>query len=362
MKVVKTARGLFLAMAVLGLAASASAQDPGISNNSETPGSVLVFHKFVRGSVDIEGVLHPKTEIQIGVTCPAGVLCQEGQRVKLVAHWVCPGSQSPRSKYICRETDFIMQTTVGATVTINPDNNPPATGFFNSSAPPQGGVRVAPCQKGYLIVWVVDQFDRRVKYDGLVGTAILRPSADAADAYNATPIQAAAGLLHGDFTDVDGQGDLDFDGTEYKAVTGAVSGTVRFDNATTAPLAHTYVTFLTLDVFSNRPNAPTFVDFIFFNQFEVPTSTFVEFICWGEFSLSKIDENLSSALQGGRNGLLVSGPAEKVDIFGIGATEGSVTLLGIVETKEKGAANGVVRSYGYSLNNDGFPVPTVFVP
>jgi hypothetical protein len=283
--------------------------------------------------------------------------------VTLVAHWVCPGSQSPRSKYICKETGFIMQTTVAATLTLNPDNNPPAVGFFDSSAPPQGGVRVAPCDKGYLVVWVVNQFDERIKFDGLVGTATLRPSARAVDAYNAIPIQAVSTLAHAALTDVDGQNDLDFDGvTEYKAVTGALTGTVRYDS--TAPdRASTHITFVTLDVFSNRPNAPTFVDLVFYNQFEVPTSTFVAFICFGEFRLSKIDENLSQALQGSRKGLFETGPAEKVDIFGIGASAGPVTLLGIVETKEKGAADvAAARSYSYSLHNDGIPVLTVFVP
>jgi len=361
-------------MLAFGLVASAGAQDPGTLqlNDSEAPGSVLVFPKFVRGSFDIDGILHPKTEIEVGVTCPRGELCFEGQRVKLMAHWVCPGSQSSRSKFICKETDFVIQTTVAATVTFNPDNNPPAVGFFNSTAPPQGGIRVAPCQKGYLVVWVIDQFDRPIKWDGLVGTATLRPSATAVDAYNAIPIQAVSTLAHAALTDVDGQGDLDFDGvTEYKAVTGAVTATVRYDSDAAAPAppapgriaVNTHVTFLTLDVFSNRPNAPTFVDLVFYNQFEVPTSTFVEFICWGEFLLSKIDENLSQGIQGTRKGLFESGPAEKVDIFGIGASEGPVTLLGIVETKERNAADTEnARSFSYSLNNDGIPVPTVFVP
>jgi hypothetical protein len=285
---------------------------------------------------------------------------------------VCPGSQKTSSKFICKETDFVMQTTVAATVTFNPDNNPPAVGFYTSTAPPQGGIRVAPCQQGYLIVWVVDQFDRPIKWDGLVGTGTLRPSATAVDAYNAIPIQAVTGIEHNTLTDVDGQDDLDFDGvTEYKAVTGAITATVRYDSdaAAAAPpvpgrlAVDTHLTLLTLDVFSNRPNAPTFVDLVFYNQFEVPTSTFVEFICWGQFLLSRIDENLDQGIQGSRKGLVESGPAEKVDIFGIGASEGPVTLLGILETKERNAADTEnARSFSYSLNNDGVPVPTVFVP
>jgi len=350
----KTVRGLLLGLLTFGLATSAVAL-----NNSEIPGSVLVFPKFLRGNVTIDGILHPSSEFEIGVTCPKGVNCFEGQRVKLQAHWVCPGSQKPREKFICRETDFVMQTTVTATITLNPDNNPPAVGFYGSSAPPQGGVRLAPCKTGYLIVWVVDQFDRPIKWDGLVGTAVLRNTAASADAYNAIPIQAAKGLEPGALTDVDGDGKLDFDQSEYRAVTGAITGTIRYDSDT-APLVVTTLTLLTLDVRSNRPNAPTFVDIDFYNQFEVPTSTYAEFICWGEFKLSDIDQNLSQALQGSRKGLLQSGPAEKVDIFGIDdPQEGYVTLIGIVETRELSAA-GDETSYSYSLYNDGNYVPTYF--
>lgn len=369
-QLMKTGRWLLTSIFVFGVVATAAAQiEAQELNDPSIPGSVLVFPYYLRGNVDINGVLHPKTEIEINVTCPTGSLCQEGSRVKLLAHWVCPASQNPSSKFVCRETDFIMQTTVDATVTFNPDNNPPAVGFFNSTAPPQGGVRVAPCREGYLIVWVVDQFDRAIKWDGLVGNATVRPTADAAEGYNAIPIQAVSGLALNAFTDVDGTGDLDFDGeTEYKAVTGTIIGSVRYDEPTTAPAPNanavlTTLILLTLDVRSNRPNAPVFTDLYFYNQFEVPTSTFVEFICWGNFQLSRIDENLTRALQGSRKGYVRSGPATKEDIFGINDPQtGPATLLGIVFTRERGSNGQPERSYSLSLYNDGAAVPTTFEP
>lgn len=369
-QLMKTGQWLLASIFVFGVVATAVAQtSPMELNDAGLPGSVLVFPYFLRGNVDVNGVLHPKTEIEINVSCPTGTLCQEGARVKLAAHWVCPADQNPANKYVCRETDFIMQTTVDATVTLNPDNNPPAVGFFTSTAPPQGGVRVAPCRVGYLVVWVIDQFDRAIKWDGLVGNAVVRPTADAAEAYNAIPIQAVSTMALNAFTDVDGSGDLDFDGvSEYKAVTGTVIGSVRYDELATGPApdadaVHSTLVLLTLDVRSNRPNAPVFTDLYFYNQFEVPTSTFVEFICWGSFPLYKIDENLTRALQGSRKGYVRSGLATKEDIFGINDPHtGPATLLGIIFTRERGTNGMAERSYSLSLYNDGVPVPTSFEP
>jgi hypothetical protein len=362
MKLMKTGRWLLVSLFAFGIVTSAVAQE---LNDPSVPGSVLVFPKFVRGSVgvDASGRTIPKTEIEISVTCPKGQRCVEGTRVKLLAHWVCPGIQKSSTKYACKETDFVLFTTVFGTLTFNPDNNPPLEGQWPGVTPPQGGVRVPACPKGYLVVWVVDLSDNPIKYDGLIGDAVVRYDDGGAHAYNAYPIQAVSTLVHGAPTDVDVHGDLDFDGlTEYKAATGAIVGSVRFNEpATTSPASVvTSLTLLTLDVRSNRPNAPTFVDLVFFNAFEVPTSTYWEFICWTQVNLPKIDENLTRALQGSRKGLVVSGPAEKVDIFGIDdPQEGYVTLIGIVETRELSAA-GDETSYSYSLYNDGNYVPTYF--
>jgi len=341
----------FLSVLALGLATPAVAQDEDrrVLNDSQEPGSVLVFHKFLTGTVSSNEETFPRTEIEISVTCPKGSLCAEFTPVKLKAHWVCPGRQDPEFKFICEEVDFILFSTVNGTLSFGP-------GF--------GGAPVPPCSDGYLIVWVVDFFDRPIKYDSLIGDAIIRDSGASAGAYNAIPIQAARTLQTGVLTDVDNAGDLDFDGTEYQAVTGKVFGTVRYERAGTAALGRieSFLTLLTLDVKSNRPNFPTFVDFNFYTEFEQLISTFTEFICYRQVRLTDISPTLTEGALFSRKGLFESVQAEKVPIFGVDDEGGPVTLLAIVETLEFNAAGNLVRQYSYSTYNDSKPVPTAFQP
>lgn len=347
MNQVKWGRVLFLSMLAFGLAIPAVAQVVEL-NDSQEPGSVLVFHKFRTGTVTIDDVATPRTEIEISVTCPSGSEpCEQGTDVKLKAHWVCPGPQENDEKFICQEVDFYLFTTVKGTIFFGPGSGSPAP----------------PCSEGYLIVWVVDESDSAIKYDALIGNAVIRDSSGSAGAYNAVPIQAVSALATGAFTDVDGEGDLDFNGTtEYKAVTGRIFGTVRYERPANAlPRIDTFLTLLTLDVKSNRPNYPTFVDLIFYSFDEVPISTFVEFICYRQVRLTTINGSLNEAVLG-RKGLFESIAAEKVAIFGIDDTAGPVTLLAIVETQERNGNNSVVRQYSYSTYNDSVPVETAFEP
>jgi hypothetical protein len=157
------------------------------------------------------------------------------------------------------------------------------------------------------------------------------------------------------------------DGTEYEAITGKVFGTVRYEGpiipTAPAPTAiETDLTLLTLDVLSNRPNYPTFVDFNFYNQNEVLRSNSTAFFCWTEVRLTAIRPDLTTAF--GRKGSFESAAAEKVPILGIADTAGPVTLIGIIETREVLAATPtlVIRDYSYSMYNDNTPVPTTFVP
>ena len=103
------ARSLVLLMPALALAIPALAQqivpqpplegqppgrDPRLSDSQE-PGSVIVFPKFIQGTVTLpEGGTAPRTEIEIGVQCPPGEICAEHQTVKLRLHWVCPDHNS----------------------------------------------------------------------------------------------------------------------------------------------------------------------------------------------------------------------------------------------------------------------------
>src|SRR4029077_5473916 len=104
------------------------------------------------------------------------------------------------------------------------------------------------------------------------------------------------------------------------------------------------LTLLTLDVKSNRPNNPTFVDFDFFGgrpsfiANEKQLSTNWHFICWDEVRLVDIDANLTTSVMG-RKGVFVSDTAGEEQIFGITDTSGNAPLLGLFETTEGPAAS-----------------------
>jgi hypothetical protein len=348
---------LFAALALLVAPAGTMGQTGVELNDSQEPGSVLVFPKFLRGRVTTpdQGVL-ATTEIEISATCPRGATCTDGQTVILRAHWVCPGALSSP----CRETDFTLRTTVRGSLFFNPENIPPA----NASVP------IPPCSGGYLIAWVVNTAGQPIKFDGLIGDAIIREGPDAAGAYNAIPIQAVSALATGALVSLGESGALVFDGLDahYKAVTGTVIGTVRYNRVFTPPTQApivTSLTLLTLDVRSNDFNFPTFVDLDFFTSTEVLLSTFTTFVCWNEIALTAIDPNLVETFMG-RKGLVQSAEAEKVAIFGIDDKAGPVTLIALIDTREftllPSGAPTLTRGYIYSTYNDSRPVPTSFVP
>jgi hypothetical protein len=107
----------------LGLAAPAFAG--GSLNDSEAPGSVLVFPKFEVGTryTPDQGDV-PRTTFLISVTCPKGSYCEQtSQIVWLRAHWVCPPNKEKQGDTTCAETDFNLKTTVNGTIVFNPENN-----------------------------------------------------------------------------------------------------------------------------------------------------------------------------------------------------------------------------------------------
>jgi hypothetical protein len=130
-----------LLLLALGLATPAVAQ----LYNSEVPGSVIVFPKFIDGTKNGE----PNSQFEISVVCPvrtAGGSCvfPEGFRVKLKAHWVCPADQTFEHKYICKETDFDLYTTVFGTIVFSPANTG-AGGFPTTPlTPTSGGIQKVP--------------------------------------------------------------------------------------------------------------------------------------------------------------------------------------------------------------------------
>jgi hypothetical protein len=384
MKQVKWFPLALVLLLVLGLATSAVAQlRPAFLYDSEEPGSVIVFPKFVTGTVDGQ----PRSEFEISLVCPPALrladgscdLLAEGTRFKLKAEWVCPGSQKVEDKFICKETDFELFVTLNGTVSFNPNNI--GAGPFPTPAPGTGtpptlfsptvtAQRVSgpPCERGYVIVWVVNINGTPIKFDGLIGDAILREANGATSAYNGIPIQANPFLATNAPVPQGLLGALAFDGLAagYQSLTGSIASSVRFAQSAPTPV-RTDLTLLTLDVFSNRPNAPVSVDLDFFNANEVLLSTSTEFICWDEVQLTEIDPNLTVDGMQTRKGLVVSGPAIKFPFLGINdptvnPVTGFASLLGIVTTVEGSQA------YSYSLFNDSGllpgvgPITTLFIP
>jgi len=385
--------GLLLIPALALAMPALAANDPRLSDSQE-PGSVIVFPKFIRnGTVTTfgDGAVLPRTEIEIGVVCPPGVTptttqCFEHQTIKLKFHWVCPGSDNINDKYICHETDFNVFVSLNGKLAFSADGIP-----INSNSP---RVPAAPCANGYLIGWVVDNSDRPIKFDGLIGDAVLRGpniaaagfTSTAVSAYSGITIQAHPDLMTGQLITLGSQGALVFDGGvgHYQAITGNLFGDVKFDNrtaraATSIPtpgnaLSETWLILLTLDVRSNRPNFPTFVDLDFWNEslatvstsnplWEANTSTGVHFICWGQFRLSDIDSNLTQVFQGSRKGIFATRNVAKEAIAGVTDEDGPVTLLGLVQVLEGTIPSAFMeRSYIFNTYNDSRRVDTRFHP
>jgi len=370
-------------------------------NNSEEPGSVIVFPKFVNASrVIVDGIADiARTEIEVGVVCPPGVpttspLCAEHVPYKIRFHWVCPGIENVNSN-ICRETDFEIVVSINGKAVFSADGTQ-----INSNSPI---VPAPPCPRGYLIGWVENFSDQPIKFDALIGDAVIRgpgvsPNgwSTAISAYNAIPIQAADdGTAQGSLRTSDAAGALIFDNGlgHYQNITGSFYGDVRFDKtAAGAPLpdvqSRTFITFLTLDVRSNRPNNPTFVNLNFYNEtsrlpsttnpdFERLLSTSREFVCWDQVALAPnpqnaaepfIDANLTQAFMGTRKGIVIAGlptgtPTMKVENGAPGDEIGPVTLIGIIETNEGlGMDMWLNRKYFFNTVNDSAPVNTRFVP
>src|SRR5262249_34367943 len=159
------------------------------------------------------------------VVCPkhSGV-CPHGQNVKIRFHYVCGGSRSiDPSTFNCVGTDFELDTTVNGKLVFNTEGT---------------GVPVTPtpqCDPGYLIGWVVDSPGPPIKFDGLIGDAVIRESATAQSAYPAIRIQAAPTTATGALLDLGPGGSLVFDGGKrhYQAVSGGIIGDVTYDKTTT---------------------------------------------------------------------------------------------------------------------------------
>jgi hypothetical protein len=380
-------------------------------NDSEEPGSVIVFPKFVNAArVIVDGIPDiARTEIEIGVVCPhtlapSDPLCAEHVPYKIRFHWVCPGIENVNSN-ICKETDFEIVVSMNGKTVFSADGRQ-----INSNS---AIVPTPPCPRGYLIGWMENFNDQPIKFDALIGNAVIRgpgvgPTvmSTAVSAYNAIPIQASEDGTPQGTTGMsirlgDAANALIFDNgaRHYQNITGSFYGDVRFDKtAAGAPLpdvqSRTFITFLTLDVRSNRPNNPTFVPLNFYNEtsrlpsttnvdFERLLSTSWEFVCWDQVALAPnpnnanepfINGSLTQAFTGTRKGIVIAGAPTggrtvKVQNGAPGddplppAFETPATLIGLIETNEGLAIdNWLNRKYFFNTVNDSREVNTRFVP
>ena len=377
------------ALLTLGAVAPAAAWipvvDQGELNDSQEPGSVLVFPKFIRGTVSSPDQVNnpanglPRSMFQISVVCPTGVDCFNTppniSLVTLKAHWVCPPDAADVTS-TCNETDFHLYASVWGTVLFNPEN---LSNDRSVTGQNRNNVMTPPCKEGYLIAWVVDNDvnDNAIKFDGLIGGAVIRSNdlvvggvalSNSTRSYGAIPIQALSSTSTYDFvlpgTPQGPNGPLVFDGkTQYKAVTGTIYGSLRFANGPEGGATQdTRLVLLTLDVASNQHNDRTDVGLTFYSEFEDSASTATHFTCWGETELRDLnihEDNL--AFQDSGYGLVKSTSALQNSTVG-------VTLLGLIESREEltvsiGVASvSVRRDYTFPLFNDSYPIETTFFP
>jgi hypothetical protein len=304
------------------------------SSPSEQAGSVIIFPKFVKGTVEVDGVTRPRTEFEIRASCPSGATCPEGEAVKIKFHWVCPGSAEPQSSYVCREVGFNVSLSVNGTALLNPED--PQLLEQRASYP-------APCPNGYLIGWVIDpDGDRPIKYDGLTGSAILRQGGVATQSYAAFAIPAEPNLaIRAPIaTDIDprtGIRGLVFDGGagHYQAIARDIPENLEYERLS-GPLSSSgaFLILLALDVRLNRPNYPTFVDLTFRSDQGVRGGASWDFRCWKEIENPILDNGFT--LVGARAGsaVVLAGRAVKAPYGGVSDIPGPVTLLGLVPANE----------------------------
>ena len=349
--------GLALALAMPSLAQAPEA----MSSTSDEPGSVLVFPKFSKGTVTIDGVTKPQTEIEVRVRCPSGATCTEDEQVKIRFHWVCPGSSDKASNYVCKEADFDVRLSVNGKGSFNPDN---------ANRSENNGGAAAPCSSGYLIGWVISPLNERpIKYDRLTGSGILRDGKGVILSYDAFAIKADRNLATRATmaTDIDprtGISALVFDGGagHYQVVGGTVPANLKYDRLP-GPLTSgkASLILLTLDVRLNRPNYPTFVDLDFSTDQGDRASTSWNFRCWTEIQHPAIDANFTLAVARNDNRVILAGRAMKVPFGAVSDIPGPVTLLGLAPADEGHRRRVMDPVYVVQKSDNGKPT-TVFVP
>jgi hypothetical protein len=361
----KAAVFLALLTVSLGQAMPGFAQAPEATpGDSEHLGSVIVFPKFMKGTVTGDGAPRAQTEIEVRARCPKGAVCPQDESVKIKFQWVCPGDDVDL-KQICKGVSFEIVLPVDGKAVFNPQD-PALTG--NKLAV------TAPCQAGYLIGWVISATTNRpIKYDGLTGNAVLRDDDDnngATQSYDAIAIPAEPNLaIRADIaTDIDprtGSPTLVFDGGagHYQAVDRVIPEEREYDRLSgRIASARAFLILLTLDVRLNRPNYPTFVDLDYRSDEKIDASrSGRNFTCWTEIKEPNLNEYFTLVGARTRSGVVISGKAVKHPFLGISDIPGPVRLLGLAPTDDEGHGRSMDPVY-IVKKSDTSRLTTVFVP
>jgi hypothetical protein len=359
---IKGAGILVLLTAALGIGVPSPAQTAKPTTSaSQEPGSVIVFPKFIKGTVTVDGVTKARTEIEVRARCPKDATCPEDEPVRIRFHWICAGGEDIAPKYVCKESSFDMVVPANRKALFNPED-PGRLGDVIAS--------IAPCPKGYLIGWVISPTTNRpIKYDALTGNAVLRNPSGPIESYEAFVIKADPNLaIRADIaTEIDsrtGNPSLVFDGGagHYQTVASAVQTNLEYHKLT-GPLSSSeaFLILLTLDVRVNRPNYPTFIDLEFRTDQGIRASTSRNFTCWTEIQNPNIDANFTLAGARIGNGVVIAGRAVKVPVGGISDIPGPVTLLGLVPSDED--SRGWTLEPAYVVKKfDSSKATTVFLP
>jgi hypothetical protein len=183
-----------LVLAVLAIVAtrSISAQEP--QQAYQSAGSSLLFPMWKQGSLPTgtrEGPV-PRTSFEIRIACPKQARCLPKEKVRMAVNWVCPvGNTNPEFR---RRADFIIKAAVNSTVRFNSEN-----------LKEEKSIKVLPpktaCSEGHVVVWMVDQSGRAIKYDGLSGRELVRDRLNEATPVDAMSMRARRKLPTGALLD-----------------------------------------------------------------------------------------------------------------------------------------------------------------
>ncbi len=136
-------------------------------------------------------------------------------------------------------------------------------------------------QEGYLVVSAENPnlFDQAWKFDSLIGSEIVVTSLGGMYVINAISFKAGAGLTNGVLTDVDLDGELDFDDIEYEAIA---------DDLYIASFVALGGSSLALVNFTGGTAFTANVRFDIWNDNEQAMSQTIAFRCWFESKLEKL--------------------------------------------------------------------------